>query len=333
MDFDLFKKENEIIKVAETALEKGHFDEDSQKQFQSLLGEYKKLSKHAKRLINLSDRNELKLRDAGEEIKRQKKELERRQEELVQAEKMASLGQLVTGVAHELNTPLGIILTSSSSLRSETNHLNQLIQNAKAKKSDVARYMVSAQETCDLLERHSQSASELISSFKAVSVDQAIDDKRDIELRAYVKSIVRSLKPVLTGHNVQVIFQNSPVAIPITTYPGPLSQVITNLVLNAYKHGFEEGRLKGMIEISLKTGDEIELSVCDNGKGIAAEVQGKIFDPFITTARDSGGTGLGLHIVHNIVFSKLQGHIKVEQPKNEMGCRFVIALPKALKEE
>lgn len=329
MEFDLFKKENEVIEQAQDVLnvDTSQLPAQAKANFEKLLAEYKKLSKHAKRLIKLSDRNEKKLREASDEIAAQKEELERRQVELVQAEKLASLGQLVSGVAHELNTPLGIILTSSSALRADTHHLDGLIKGAKARKSDVASYMKGALEICDLLENHSQNASDLISSFKAVSVDRACDDKRSFQLGPYIEDVVRSLLPTFKNTQVKIECQIAE-SIELTSFPGAFNQVITNLILNALKHGFDEGKCAGLIDIKAhELGDDVEIVLSDNGKGIAVDMMDKIFDPFVTSARDTGGTGLGLHIVHNIITAKFKGRIEACNNKNGKGACFTITMP------
>lgn len=334
MEFDLFKKENKVIQQAKSLLEHDNndFPPKTREEFETLLNEYQKLFKNSKRLIKLADRNEQQLRDSSREIAEQKEELERRQKDLVQAEKLASLGRLVAGVAHELNTPLGIILTSASCLQSDTKHLNDLISSAKAKKSDVARYMVTALEACALLEHHSQSAADLITSFKAVSVDRAGDEKRKFELGQYVQDIIRSLLPSINTSHIQVsCYQDDP--IEIYSYPGPLNQVLSNLILNAHKHGFEDGSIAGEINIYLKrTEDCIEIRVSDTGKGIDGSVLETLFDPFVTTARDSGGTGLGLNITYNIVTGKFNGRISADCNKDGKGACFIVSLPIWVKE-
>ena len=325
MSFDLFKRENEVIEKAQALLDK----EDGHRldEFQDLLDEYKKLSKGSKRIVRLSDRNEKQLRAATEEIARQKEELERTQESLVQAEKLASLGELVAGVAHELNTPLGIILTAASSLSGETDHLEKLISTGKARKSDVARYINTAKEVSRLLELHSQSAADLIGSFKSVSADRASDERRTFWVAAYLKEVLRSLEPSFKGTKVEVQFLDGD-DIQMTSYPGALNQIITNLVLNALKHGFEEGRIEGQISVSIVPSDsDVLISVQDNGKGIEEDFQKKIFDPFVTTARDSGGTGLGLNIVHNLVIGKLGGALELKSKTDGSGTCFSITLP------
>ncbi|MDV7339621.1 HAMP domain-containing sensor histidine kinase [Terasakiella sp. A23] len=328
MDFDLFKKEKDVIEKAEQAI--AEIDQDLS-PFKELLAEYKKLSKSTQRLIKHSDRNEQKLRAAKDQITQQKEELERRQQELVRAEKLASLGQLVSGVAHELNTPLGIILTSASAFEEETAHLENLIKNAKARKSDVAKYMESAKEISTLLTGHSQNAADLIQSFKAVAVDRHVDDLRDIQLGDYVNDIVASLAPALKGSNIQIDVSIDD-DLGMVTYPGALNQIITNLILNAKIHAFANPIDQPCIQISAALEqDRVTIRVKDNGCGVTDDKKEQVFDPFYTTARDQGGSGLGLHIVHNLVTAKLEGHLDLRDNPSGQGCCFQIDLPQEIK--
>jgi two-component system, NtrC family, sensor kinase len=327
MDFDLFKKEKDVIGKAEEAITKNG---QVASPFIELLSEYKKLSKSTQRLIKHSDRNEKKLRQATDQITLQKDELERRQTELVRAEKLASLGQLVSGVAHELNTPLGIILTSASALHDDTDHLAQLIKNAQARKSDVAQYMTSAKEIADLLLKHCQSAADLIQSFKAVAVDRHGDEARHFNLRDYLNDILMSLTPAIKGSHIQIGIDIDS-DLEVTTYPGALNQIVTNLILNAETHAFINNTADKRIEISAKAKDgRVLFSLQDNGKGITNKDKKRVFDPFFTTARDSGGSGLGLHIVHNLVSARLVGHIELSDNLNGQGCCFQIDFPQEI---
>lgn len=329
MEFDLFKRENDVIEKAQSYLEDDgeSLSPESMEAFQTLLADYKKLSKRSQRLIKLSDRNELQLRDATTRIAEQKEEIQRTQKSLVQAEKLASLGELVAGVAHELNTPLGIILTAASSLKTETNILDKLISEGRARKSNVAGYIKTAQEISRLVEIHSQTASDLIGSFKSVSADRASDEQRTFEIGAYIKDVLRSLEPALKGKRVSIDYQCQ-VSHEMTSYPGSLNQILTNLVLNACKHGYKEGTVEGTVTVKLSLKDEnIIIQVSDNGLGIPKDIQHKIFDPFVTTARDSGGTGLGLNVVHNLVVGRLGGDIHLDSDPEIQHTTFKISLP------
>lgn len=328
MDYDLFKKEGEVISKAQSCLLEGTEASDIRDQFEILIEEYKKLSKISKRLIKLSDRNEKDLLQANHEIASQKEQLLQTQSELVQAEKLASLGQLVAGVAHEINTPVGIMLTSSSALKKETDHLKNLMNTGSAKKSNLREYMEVAEEVAVLIEHHCRATSDLISSFKEVSVDRNLDDCREFELSDYIDAILRSLKPSLASKKVSVVF-NAIDPITMRSYPGALNQVLTNLILNSYKHGLENGTREGVICIEVQDHEErISLSISDNGCGISSEYIDRIFDPFVTSARNTGGTGLGLNIVFNLVTGKLGGKIDVESSGGDQGCKFIIELPK-----
>ncbi len=328
MDFDLFKKEKDVIEKAEQAIVENAQDLSP---FKELLSEYKKLSRSTQRLIKHSDRNEQNLRRATDQITQQKEELERRQQELVRAEKLASLGQLVSGVAHELNTPLGIILTSASALMDDTDHLSSLIKDAKARKSDVVAYMESAQEVATLLIRHSETAADLIQSFKSVAVDRHADELRELSLYDYIQDIVSSLAPALKGSDLKIEITIDD-QLRLTTYPGALSQIITNLILNAQIHAFLQCEGEKRIEIVAHALDgRVIICVQDNGKGISDQNKEQVFDPFFTTARDQGGSGLGLHIVHNLVTARLEGSLDLRDNPSGQGCCFQIDLPQDIK--
>lgn len=329
MAYEVFQKENEVILKAQKRLDDGVFDEATQPHYEKLLSDYQRLLKISRRMMTLSETNENKLREANDEIARQHEELERRQQELVQSEKMAALGQLVAGVAHELNTPLGIILTSATSLQAETTVLEKRMSGAQLRKSDLTRYMALAQEASALMARHSDTASDLIRSFKAVSVDQVVEDVREINLVAYIQDVFKSLMPTFKGTSISLRCVGD-TSLKVTTSPGPFSMVLTNLILNAHKHGFNNGTMSGEIEVICKRDDDegVFIIVKDNGSGIDPTVESTLFDPFVTTARENGGTGLGLHLVHNMMSVKLKGRIRLLQKETEgKGCAFELFLP------
>ena len=328
MDFDLFKKENEIISQFEAEISDSEDSYASKESFQQLLVEYKKLFKSSKRLIRHSDRNEKELLAANKEIAAQKDQLEQTQSELVQAEKLASLGQLVAGVAHEINTPVGIMLTSASSLKKETDFLQNLLREGKIKKSAIVDYVDVANDISDLILRHCHTTSDLINSFKAVSVDRNIDEARSFDIVAYTHDILRSIKPSMKSAKVDTVIESHD-AIAMYSHPGALNQIVTNVILNAYKHGLENGDHEGTITISFKDeAENVQLIIKDTGKGINEDMIDRIFDPFVTSARGDGGTGLGLNIVYNLVTSKLGGKISVKSDDDSIGTTFIIDIPK-----
>jgi len=334
MSQSLFERENKLLDRYQEILDRAHENDASSavppEEFASLLEEYRKLLRQSKRLVKLSDRNELTAREANKSLEAALEELKQTQAELVQAEKMASLGQLVAGVAHEINTPLGIILTAASSLEEETRGLKKLAEDGQARKSDVFKYFVHAEETAHLIATHGNNAATLIHSFKRVSVNQSQNTPDSFDLKALIEDTLRSLGPRFKGTGVDISL-DVPEGIFMRSYPGTLVQVLNNLVMNALIHGFEN-RHGGAITISTeptKQGESIALRIADTGRGITPEIREKIFDPFVTTKRGQGGSGLGLNIVFNLITSKLQGKIILED-RTEDGTSFLMTLPREI---
>ena len=272
-------------------------------------------------------RREEDLRAAKDAAEHALAELSRTQDSLIQAEKMAALGQLVAGVAHEINTPLGNALTSASYLADETGRIRQTIQNGPLRRADFDHYLATATETGDILLANIGRAADLVHSFKQVAVDQSTDERRLFDLRQYLDEVVQSLKPAWRkgGHQVTV---ECPPGIVIDGPPGAWSQAVTNLVMNSLTHAYDEGQTGTLSIRAVETGGVVELTYADDGRGIPAANRDKIFDPFFTTRRGAGSTGLGLHIVFNLVTRTLGGRIDLEPPApGTTGCRFRITVP------
>ncbi len=252
-------------------------------------------------------------------------ELIKTKNSLVQTEKMAALGRLVAGIAHEVNTPLGITLTVASQLKGESIKLASMVEEGSLKKSQLVEFMDLACESSRLIFSNSKRASELIQSFKQIAVDQSSQIKRTFFLCEYLKEVLHSLNPKIKATSIDIKFHCSEI-INMNSYPGALSQVITNLVLNAIIHAYDE-KQKGTVSISAFMLDQnVEIKVTDNGYGIKQELLGKIFDPFFTTKQGQGGTGLGLNIAFNIVTQTLKGTISVTSEVNKGSC-FTINIP------
>ncbi len=253
-------------------------------------------------------------------------DLQAAQTSLLQSEKMACLGGLVAGVAHEINTPVGIVLTSASVLNDATLHLHKSISNGAIRKSEVVQYMETAQQASQLIMSNAERAATLIQSFKQVAVDQTSELRREYKLKEYIDEITSSLHPALkqSGTQVTVICHND---IVLEGYPGAMAQVLTNLTMNALAHAFIAGD-RGQIEIlAEQIGPSVRMMFKDNGKGISEDHLGKIFDPFFTTRRGQGGTGLGLNIVFNIINKQFGGTIDVLSKPNNGTC-FVLLFPR-----
>ncbi len=253
-------------------------------------------------------------------------DLRRTQESLIHAEKMASLGALVAGVAHEINTPVGVTVTAASLLADETVALLRRFEAGTMRRSDFERYAELAREASERILSNANRAAELIQSFKQVAVDQILDDRRRFDLGQYIHEVLVSLGPQLRKTGVAIAV-DCPDGLEVDGYPGPLAQVLTNLVMNALAHAFEPDQFGHIRVHAGPSGDDgVVLVFADDGKGIAADVLPKIFDPFFTTNRAGGGTGLGLNIVYNLVRRKLGGSIEVASTPGE-GTSFTIRFP------
>jgi len=247
------------------------------------------------------------------------------QEELVRRDKLAALGSMVAGVAHELNTPIGNSLVVASTLADQTRILVNSYTTG-IKRSILESYMNDATGACDILERSLHRAADLVSSFKQVAVDQASSQRRLFRLDEYIEEVLLTLR-ISFKQTAFVVESHIQQGLGMDSYPGPLGQVVTNLVNNALIHGFE-GRDTGTILISAQESSTgwIELIVKDDGIGIQTDNQKRIYDPFFTTKRNVGGTGLGLHITHNIVTGILGGRIRF-QSEVGLGTTFFLSLP------
>lgn len=242
------------------------------------------------------------------------------------SEKMAALGGLVSGVAHEINTPLGNSLLAASHLKEQIALLASQMKNQQLTKANFEKFVDDASNTSDIIISSAQRAAELITSFKQVAVDQSYEEQRSINLADYINKVLRSLQHQLKGTKVSLDTQLEP-NLHVFTYPGAIAQVITNLFGNALIHGLDHGKAEGKISITLeKAGQGAQLIVADTGKGASQETVSHIFEPFYTTARGQGGCGLGMHIVYNLITQKLQWQLHVDtQP--EKGFRFIISIP------
>jgi signal transduction histidine kinase len=297
--------------------------------FANLLAERKQLESDLHSLnSHLEERiasRTLELERSNEDLKVTLQNLETAQNELVRREKLAALGAMVAGVSHELNTPIGNSLVVASALQDQSREFSR--ESIKGvSRSALDRFVSSINEGAGLLMDNLRQSVALVSSFKQVAVDQTSENRRDFDLHAMVDEYLRALSPMLqkTSH---AITNEVPEGIRLDSYPGPLGQVLTNLISNALIHGLE-GRPQGTVLIQAHPSTEgaIQITVIDNGWGIAPEHLGRVFDPFFTTRFGQGGSGLGLNIVYNIVTHTLGGTIHVESVLGE-GAAFIFELP------
>jgi two-component system NtrC family sensor kinase len=256
------------------------------------------------------------------------RELRATQAHLVQAEKLASLGQLVAGVAHEVSTPLGLALTTSTAMQTDLQAMNEAVSGTSVRRSDltkgIGRLLQGLRLTFDNLHR----ASEMVHSFKQVAVNQADEDRRRFELKAWLSELMAKLAPLLSHQGLAVEVQCPP-GIELNSYPGALAQVISNLAFNTAGHAYP-GKSGGKFTISVDQPEpkSVRLVCSDEGVGIPDDLQPHVFDPFVTTGRDSGKAGLGLHIAFNIVASSLNGRLQLEN-KQGPGTQIAIEIPVA----
>ena len=255
------------------------------------------------------------------------KTLQATQASLLNAEKMAALGRLVAGVAHEVNTPLGIGVTASSHLSEEVKSLSKAYADGSITNTKMAEFLRNAEESAQIIGKNLVRAADLVRSFKKVAVDQNNEIAMQINMKAYVDDVLLSLRPQLkqTNHKVHVVCDET---LEIMTYPGILSQLLTNLVSNSLCHAFtdsDEGEI--FIEFFTTGDDRIHLKYRDTGRGIPVDFIDKIFEPFVTSKRGDGGTGLGLHIVHNLVTQKLLGTVDCHSVFGN-GVTFEISWPR-----
>ncbi|MEG3966424.1 ATP-binding sensor histidine kinase [Microcoleus sp. T2B6] len=250
------------------------------------------------------------------------------QTQLVESEKMASLGGLVAGVAHEINTPIGVGVTVASALAENTTEFASLYKSGKMKRSDLEEFVDIATQSSKALLINLERAAALIQSFKQVAVDRSSEERRTFQIRPYLDEILLQLKPKLKNspHSLKIKGDSK---IAIDSYPGALSQVVTNLLINSLIHAYEPGISGELIFAWEQEGNRLRFEYADEGKGIPPENLSKIFDPFFTTKRGQGGSGLGLHIVYNLVTQKLKGEIECLSEVGR-GTKFIIKLPMQL---
>lgn len=246
------------------------------------------------------------------------------QEQLVQSEKMASLGQLVAGVAHEVNTPLGICITSITALKDKVEELQKAVESQDLSKSFLSNTLNLLLEYEQIIERSLNKAVELIRSFKSVAVELHTDPEESINLHQHVYDVVNTVKTLFKQKKYHINIDVNK-DLTLITYPSAWNQILTNFLMNSHIHGFED-RHDGEISIAFtQSNGYLTLLYTDNGKGIAEDYKKRIFDPFVTTKRGQGGSGLGLNIVFNLVEDTLRGSIKLLE--SEQGVCFKIEVP------
>jgi PAS domain S-box-containing protein len=272
-------------------------------------------------------RGELEMRKAKDAAEAALRNLRETQNSLIEAEKLAALGRLVAGVAHEVNNPVGISLTVASSLERKTALFASEVARGNLKRSSLNDFVEASRDASSQLVANLNRAAELIQSFKQVAADRNYSDQRAFDLADLTEQVVMSLRPGLRKHNLTLNVECQPNLL-MNSYPGPYGQVLTNLFLNSVAHAFPNGR-SGTVDIKVRESgkDNVEILFSDNGIGMSLDVRRRAFDPFFTTRRDQGGTGLGLHIVYSIVTNRLGGRLDLDSEPGG-GTQIQIILPR-----
>ena len=245
---------------------------------------------------------------------------------LVEAEKHAALGRLVAGVAHEINNPVGVGVTVATSLERRCALFAAEVARGDVKRSSLEDFLAACRNGSAQLVANLNRVAELVQAFKQVAVDRNCSDQRTFNLGDLTHQVLLSLRPSLRKRNVTLNVECQPNLL-VTSYPGPYGQVLTNLVVDSVAHAFADGE-GGTIDIKARAcgDDRVEIVFADNGCGMGVEVKSQAFNPFFTTRRDQGGTGLGLHVVYNIVTNRLGGRLDVDSSPGQ-GTKFRIVLP------
>jgi len=278
-------------------------------------------------------RTEDELRSSKEKAESALLELNAAQQNLIDAERLAALGGLVAGVAHEVNNPIGISLTVASSFARRTEMFEaELKSGGGLRRSQLEEFVRTSRDAAQQLVANLHRAGELIQSFKQVAVDRSHAERRQFSLGEATDQIIASLRPVMKRAPIELTV-DVPEGLLIDGYPGSYGQILTNLFLNAVNHAFADGR-SGTISIAARARgqEDIEISFADDGAGMTPDVQRQAFDPFFTTRRNEGGTGLGLHIVYNLVTQQLGGRMMLESRLGQ-GTTFRIIMPRVAKGE
>ena len=272
-------------------------------------------------------RGEQEMRQAKDAAEAALRNLKETQNSLIEAEKLAALGRLVAGVAHEVNNPVGISLTVASSFERKTAQFAAEVERGNLRRSSLNEFLETSRDASTQLVANLNRAAELVQSFKQVAADRNYSDKRVFDLADLTEQVVMSLKPGVRKQNLSLSVDCKP-NLTMNSFPGPYGQVLTNLFFNSVAHAFPNGNA-GSVDIKVQdAGDEhVEILFEDNGCGMTHDVRRRAFDPFFTTRRDQGGTGLGLHIVYNIVTNRLGGRISLASEPGE-GTRIRIVLPR-----
>lgn len=296
-----------------------------QAQAEQLREEQAKLRQANEALQTLNEELEQRVQKRTQDLQTALNTVQKAQKQLVEAEKMAALGGLVAGVAHEINTPIGVGVTASSMLDERVKAFTTLLDSGQLKKTDLRKFLDGVTEISNIILPNLNRAADLIRSFKQIAVDQTSLELREFNVKNYLEEILLSLRPKLkkTKHQLNI---DCPTNLELYAHPGHFSQIITNLIMNSLLHAYNEDE-GGHLSIAVKSDPErLYFHYHDDGKGISKENLPKIFEPFFTTARGKGGSGLGLSVIYNLVTQNMGGSIRCESEEHQ-GASFYFDIP------
>jgi signal transduction histidine kinase len=270
------------------------------------------------------------LKSANNELIQTLEKLHQFQRQIVENEKMASLGDMVAGVAHEVNTPIGLGITASTMMLDRLAVIDQQFKGKTLKASAMERFINESRENLNIIYRNLDRAAQLISSFKQVAVDQTSEEAREVNVKQLIEETLMSMRPRLkkVTHTINIDCSET---LNVMCKAGPLNQILINLIMNSLIHAFETVE-NGKIDVIARLTDDQKLKIIykDNGSGIPTSIKKRIFDPFVTTKRGQGGSGLGMHLVFNLVTQALNGNIKLESEEGN-GVEFTLTFPVTVK--
>ena len=277
-------------------------------------------------LERLTNELEMRVQDRTNELQESLDRLQSAQSQLIESEKMSALGNLVAGVAHEVNTPLGISITAASIFKNEIKNVRKMLDEGKLSKTALEQFIETIFEADEILIKNLDRAALLVKNFKKISVDQSSEELRAFELNSYLQEVISTFKNELKHRPIELKLQLDPLPMQMNSFPGAISQIVVNMLQNALLHGFEYDQ-EGEINIETQHhNDYATIIFSDNGKGVDTNISQKIFEPFITTKRNKGGTGLGLNITYNLVTQHLGGSIRLDSDYKD-GARFIMEVP------
>lgn len=326
----LFREEITADRVVFVLLATGLMTFYLYKSYTQLISDSTKIQRQSKILqehVNALEQIQYSLEQRTSELMLTNEHLVTAQKQLVEAEKMASLGNLIAGIAHELNTPIGIGITAITTLNRATDDLSDqyIRSNGQFRRSEFEEYLETATTSSQLIYSSLQRVDRLVQSFKQLSLDQLTLECRTFPLYPYLEEIVCGLEPLLRSGHHKIEVQGDR-EIVLHSYPGAIAQIVTNFVLNSINHGYTDNQGGHLLLDIKQERKSVLLTYQDDGCGIPVEFVDQIYEPFFTTARDRGGTGLGLHVVYNLVTQKLNGTIHHES-KPGQGVLFTLELP------